>query len=123
MCIYAQLLVWPFFEYTLHYFLHRVHSARHQKHHQLQTTESFLFAATTLALFYLSGLLGFVLGWIAYFGVHWVSHHCPSCLPALSNHHLLHHRRPNKNFGVTTTFIDELFGTKYTDEASVRADA
>ena len=114
------LLIWPLIEYNLHYFLHFFNESRHKTHHivvhnyDLQNLESFwdleYFYIILPALYLLNYPILFM-GSAWYFLVHTIIHFCPKLLPDLSNYHLIHHKFPLYNFGITTTFYDRLFNT------------
>ena len=55
---------------------------------------------------------GALVAYAWYLFVHYCAHQNPAILPApLLKHHLDHHRFANRNYGVTTTFWDRVFGT------------
>ena len=63
-----------------------------------------------------SGLAGFLAAWVIYGVLHHSHHHWilgPAWCRSLRVHHRIHHRRPSTNFGVTTRFWDDVFGTTY----------
>ena len=63
-----------------------------------------------------SGLAGFLAAWAIYGVLHHSHHHWilgTAWCRSLRAHHRIHHRRPSTNFGVTTRFWDDVFGTTY----------
>lgn len=101
-------------EYVLHFIFHKYRYSRHIEHHRTKNTETFtLFVvAAILFLFQFDGIF---VGLVWYLIVHRVSHSWPEILPRLSKHHLLHHRNPKYNFGVSSPFFDHIFGTYKSD--------
>jgi sterol desaturase/sphingolipid hydroxylase (fatty acid hydroxylase superfamily) len=59
---------------------------------------------------------GFMVGYVAYDGVHHTCHHFAMRGPvfrALKRHHLRHHHaKQNGNFAITAIFWDRIFGTR-----------
>src|SRR5712675_541961 len=71
---------------------------------------------TAIALVYLIAGGAFVAGTLVayawYLFVHHCAHHCPDKLPLpLLKHHQSHHRFATRNYGVSTTLWDHVFGT------------
>jgi sterol desaturase/sphingolipid hydroxylase (fatty acid hydroxylase superfamily) len=61
-------------------------------------------------------LPGFLLGYLAYDLIHYVTHHFPMrkgrILRFLKRHHMLHHyKTPDQRFGVSSPFWDWVYGT------------
>lgn len=125
---------WTLYEYLLHRYLFHQHPwfrEGHENHHRLPKAfighKPWVTAVTTAALWttiflifgknnasaYTSGML---LGYLIYSGVHLNLHHGdPSTfhkpLARLYRHHAAHHRGGTKNFGVSVTWWDKIFGT------------
>jgi sterol desaturase/sphingolipid hydroxylase (fatty acid hydroxylase superfamily) len=63
-----------------------------------------------------SGLLaGWMAGFVFYSWVHHAQHHWTlrtSWMRHLQAHHRIHHRFPDRNFGVTLRLWDDVFGTR-----------
>jgi len=134
-CVAIGAVAWTIAEYAAHRWLYHARMplwrVGHQMHHESPelliglpwfATAGFAGACWYLVAYTLhvhavaSGLAGF----LAAFTVHGVLHHshhrwgrravwCRS----LRVHHRIHHRLPSTNFGVTTRFWDDIFGTMY----------
>jgi sterol desaturase/sphingolipid hydroxylase (fatty acid hydroxylase superfamily) len=134
-CVAIGAVAWTIAEYAAHRWLYHARMplwrVGHEMHHEspelLIGLPWFATAGLVGACWYLvaytlhvhavsSGLAGF----LAAFAVHGVLHHshhhwgrravwCRS----LRVHHRIHHRLPSTNFGVTTRFWDDIFGTMY----------
>lgn len=140
----AGVLMWTFIEYCLHRFaFHSIskselarefNSTLHKWHHDDTKNPNFLAAPTVLSwpvFIVVTALVHFVLGrewvltatlmsglsvgYLAYEGVHAMSHllNPPTAyLRGLKKNHMTHHFVvPDKMFGVTTTLWDRVFGT------------
>jgi dihydroceramide fatty acyl 2-hydroxylase len=63
------------------------------------------------------GLLGFILGYVAYDMVHYYVHHAEPTTRlgrSLRRLHMLHHfRDPERGFGVSAPWLDKIFGTEH----------
>jgi dihydroceramide fatty acyl 2-hydroxylase len=136
----AGTLLWSLAEYLLHRFVfhlvvdtevgRRIHFLLHGVHHDyprdrdrlvmplgasvpLGVSFYFIFRAAfgpaSLALFG-----GFVIGYLAYDGLHWAIHRFPLRAPYLHfirRHHLLHHSHEDRGFGVSSPLWDVVFRT------------
>ncbi len=112
------LLAFTLAEYITHRFvLHAIAPIRHGMHHaRPREPIDRIFWQIWLAfvVVYLGGAVvaGALVGYAWYLFVHYCAHQNPAILPApLLRHHLDHHRFANRNYGVTTTFWDRVFGT------------
>jgi sterol desaturase/sphingolipid hydroxylase (fatty acid hydroxylase superfamily) len=57
-------------------------------------------------------LAGVLVAYAWYLFVHHSAHHGPNYLPlSLLKHHKAHHRFASRNYGVSTTLWDQVFGT------------
>ena len=112
--------IWPFIEYEFHYTLHSLNENRHKDHHILVHKNNFrnfdsfddleyFYYILPLLYWFNFPILFLGSGW--YFFVHTIIHYKPELLPELSKHHLLHHKYPHCNFGVTNMVLDKTFGT------------
>jgi len=114
------LLAFTLAEYIAHRFvLHALAPVRHGIHHARprepidkifwQIWLAFIVVYLTTGGALVAGALA-AYAW--YLLVHYCAHQNPAILPApLLKHHLDHHRFANRNYGVTTTFWDRVFGT------------
>jgi sterol desaturase/sphingolipid hydroxylase (fatty acid hydroxylase superfamily) len=114
------LAAWTLAEYIVHRFvLHVIAPVRHGIHHAhpkdaidkvfWQIWIAFVVAYVTMGGAVLAGGL---VAYAFYLFAHYSAHHKPALLPpSLVKHHLDHHRFSNRNFGVTTSFWDRIFGT------------
>jgi sterol desaturase/sphingolipid hydroxylase (fatty acid hydroxylase superfamily) len=114
------LLAFTLAEYITHRFvLHAIAPIRHGNHHarprepidrifwQIWLAFVVVYLTTGGAL-----VAGALVGYGWYLFVHYCAHQNPAILPApLLKHHLDHHRFANRNYGVTTTLWDRVFGT------------
>ena len=134
----AGALAWGLLEYCGHrWFFHLPGSPAHKGHMRHHDEPDELFAmpwfATTIVAFALWFVLrvaipdgpasffmaALIAGYISYGTVHHVNHHVNiNVLPAKllkrsRANHRIHHKMPDTNYGVTTTFWDLVFGTHY----------
>lgn len=108
------------------YYMHLAHHESPKKLDQLfagLTTSVPLATLYALSTYFITGswqsmsylFVGLILGYFAYELIHYQSHHHKpklAVLRYLKKYHLLHHHQsPNLHFGVTSPFIDYLFGT------------
>jgi sterol desaturase/sphingolipid hydroxylase (fatty acid hydroxylase superfamily) len=107
-------------EYVVHRFvLHGFAPTEHRQHHanpDRAVLTIFWQIWICFALVYLIAGGAFVAGALVayawYLFVHHCAHHGPDKLPLrLLKHHQSHHRFATRNFGVSTTLWDHLFGT------------
>ena len=114
------LLTFTLAEYITHRFvLHAIVPVQHGIHHaRPREPIDRIFWQIWLAfvVVYLTTggavLAGALVAYAWYLFVHYCAHQNPAILPApLLKHHLDHHRFANRNYGVTTTFWDRVFGT------------
>jgi len=109
-----------FGEYVVHRFvLHGFAATKHRQHHaNPEGAILTIFWQTWIcfALIYLIAGGGFVAGalvaYVWYLFVHYCAHHGPDSLPLpLLKHHQSHHKFATRNYGVSTTLWDHVFGT------------
>ena len=99
----AGLGAWSLLEYTLHRFvLHGPLLQLHLPHHRHPTGQGFDWKPSFVA--------GLLTGYVAYSYLHARLHHGAG-FGKLKEFHDLHHDQPNRNFGVTQSFWDRVFGT------------
>jgi sterol desaturase/sphingolipid hydroxylase (fatty acid hydroxylase superfamily) len=126
---------WTLAEYLLHRFaFHRLPKVVELHHAHHKSPRSYLATPTWLTLTVFGSVIfvplwrgfsltvaggafsGFIAGWLWYGIVHHVIHHqkpvwLATTLSAASRRHGQHHALSSCNFGVTTSFWDQLFGT------------
>ena len=113
---------WTLAEYLVHRFvLHGFASTGHRLHHANPgnaVLTIFWQIWICFALVYLIAGGAFVAGALIayawYLFVHYCTHHGPDTLivpPALLRHHRIHHRFATRNYGVSTSLWDHVFGT------------
>src|ERR1700676_1722986 len=111
---------WTLAEYLPHRFvLHAIAPVQHGIHHkrpQEAIDKIFWQVWLAFALLYWTAaaavMAGVLVAYAWYLFVHYCVHHHPAFLPAsLLRHPPDHHRFARRNFGVTTTFWDRVFGT------------
>ena len=114
------VVVWTFVEYVVHRFvLHDFVPTRHGMHHanpDKPVLTIFWQIGACFALVYLivggAFLAGALVAYAWYLFVHHSAHHGPNnMLPSLLKHHKTHHRFASRNYGVSTTLWDHIFGT------------
>lgn len=114
------VLVLTVSEYVVHrFFLHNLTSTQHRLHHAdpdeaVLTVFWQIWACFALVYLIAGGvvLAGVLVAYIWYLFVHHCAHHNPGYLPVgLLQHHQTHHRFASRNFGVSTTLWDHVFGT------------
>ncbi len=132
--VLGGLLAWPVAEYLLHrHVLHRVqpfrrwHAAHHRRPTALIGASTLLSAALIVAAVFLPAsivagrwnalavTLGFTSGYLAYTLTHHAIHHWATrwrWLETRRSFHALHHEQGGtRNYGVTNSTLDRLFGT------------
>ncbi len=137
----AGFVIWTLAEYLLHrYVFHwvnenptvqRFHYLAHGFHHDYPRDTDHLFmpplpsiilASAFFGLFYLvlgnwavAFWAGYMLGYLSYASMHYAMHTVnvpPKFLRGLwKNHHLHHHKSPERGFGVSSPMWDHVFGT------------
>lgn len=142
----AGLLGWTLIEYAVHRWLyHKVPFFKdvHEAHHA--DPASFIGAPPLIGVLLVGGLgfaclaatsliaasglsVGLLGGYFAYMLVHHAAHHwSPSARPWLRHllrHHALHHHQSAEgNFGITTAFWDQAFGTAWVAPARKGVEA
>jgi sterol desaturase/sphingolipid hydroxylase (fatty acid hydroxylase superfamily) len=114
------VVVWTLMEYVVHrYVLHGFAPKRHGMHHAnpdgpVLTVFWQVWACFALVYLIAGGafLAGALFAYAWYLFVHYCAHHGPHKLPlALLKHHKNHHRFASRNYGVSTTLWDHVFGT------------
>ncbi len=131
--VVAGLVIWSLLEYAMHRFvLHHVDPFRtlHQAHHRqpqaLLATPTLLSAALIIVFVFLPATLlgdlqigcaitlGVTIGYFAFGIVHYAVHHSRlhgAWLVRRRRIHALHHRFPDRHFGVTMSIWDRIFRT------------
>ena len=116
----AGIVVWTFAEYVFHRFVfHKFLPKEHGLHHAHpeEPVRKILWQIwVCFALVYLIAggvfLAGALVAYAWYLFVHHCAHHGPDKLPLpLLKHHQSHHRFATRNYGVSTTLWDHVFGT------------
>ena len=129
------LFLFSFFEYFIHRWLFhgrvRIMAEGHRSHHlNPMGYDSLPFFLPAMVLLILSGMLILAIpanlvflltgtitfGYVVYGLSHYAIHHVRfqnRWARRWSAHHLIHHRHPQKNFGVTTPTWDVVLGTRY----------
>ena len=124
----AGLVLWTFYEYATHrWVMHAIWPFReaHALHHADQQDYIALHPLVTLGLYAVTAAIfgvnssavtvGFSVGYIVYSSYHTAFHYAiiwpTSWLYQPKLRHDIHHRMP-KNFGVTTSLWDRIFGTE-----------
>jgi sterol desaturase/sphingolipid hydroxylase (fatty acid hydroxylase superfamily) len=114
------VVAWTLAEYLVHRFvLHDLAPREHGIHHanpDEPVLTIFWQIWVCFALVYLIAggalLAGALVAYAGYLFVHHCAHHAPDKLPlSLINHHQIHHRFATRNYGVSTTLWDRVFGT------------
>jgi sterol desaturase/sphingolipid hydroxylase (fatty acid hydroxylase superfamily) len=121
----AGIGLWTLAEYGIHrYLFHRLpvikpaHDEHHEKPSGMTGVTSWQSAAIFFVLFWImptSLLIGFASGYLAYIVTHHAFHHWriepTSPFYAGKMRHTMHHHGDERNFGVTTSLWDRVFGT------------
>jgi sterol desaturase/sphingolipid hydroxylase (fatty acid hydroxylase superfamily) len=116
----AGVFTWSLAEYMVHRFvLHGFSATEHRRHHANPSAPVLTVFWQTwagFALVYLIAggavLAGVLAAYAWYLFVHYHAHHDPDSLPSsLLKHHKNHHRLASRNYGVSTTLWDHVFGT------------
>ena len=118
----AGVVSWTLAEYVVHRFvLHGLVTTQHGLHHanpDAAVLNIFWQIRACFALIYLIAggafLAGGLFAYSWYLFVHHCSHHGPDKLPLpLLEHHRSHHQFATRNYGVSTTLWDHVFGTMF----------
>jgi sterol desaturase/sphingolipid hydroxylase (fatty acid hydroxylase superfamily) len=116
----ARVFAWSLAEYIVHRFmLHGFSATEHRRHHANPSAPVLTIFWQTWACFVLVYLIagdavlaGTLAAYAWYLFVHYHVHHDPDSLPSsLLKHHKRHHRIASRNYGVSTTLWDHVFGT------------
>ena len=116
----AGVVTWTLAEYVVHRFvLHGLVTTQHGLHHanpDAAVLNIFWQIWACFALIYLIAggafLAGGLFAYSWYLFVHHCAHHGPDMLPLLLlKHHRSHHQFATRNYGVSTTLWDRVFGT------------
>jgi sterol desaturase/sphingolipid hydroxylase (fatty acid hydroxylase superfamily) len=114
------IIAWTLAEYIVHRFvLHRLAPKEHRLHHASPhgaILTIFWQIWVCFALVYLVAgaafLAGALVAYAWYLFVHYCAHHGPDIVPSrLLRHHRTHHQFATRNYGVSTTLWDHVFGT------------
>jgi sterol desaturase/sphingolipid hydroxylase (fatty acid hydroxylase superfamily) len=131
----AGFFLWSFSEYVFHRWLYHPESgifgSGHRMHHDEEQAyvamPFFVSGIAVLGMWYViavwgkfpsfSALLaGWMAGFVLYSWVHHAHHHWTLksvWMRKLRAYHRVHHRFPDRNFGVTMRFWDRVFGTRH----------
>jgi sterol desaturase/sphingolipid hydroxylase (fatty acid hydroxylase superfamily) len=115
----AGVVAWTLAEYVVHRFvLHGLVPTEHGLHHanpDAAVLNIFWQIWASFALIYLIAggafLAGGLFAYSWYLFVHHCAHHGHDKLPLLPRHHRIHHQFATRNYGVSTTLWDRVFGT------------
>jgi sterol desaturase/sphingolipid hydroxylase (fatty acid hydroxylase superfamily) len=116
----AGVLALTLGEYAVHRFvLHDLKSIRHRLHHARPDDQIITIFWQIWVCFAVVGLIaggavlsGALAAYTWYLMVHHCAHHDRSVLPSrLQRHHEGHHQFATRNYGVSTTLWDHVFGT------------
>jgi sterol desaturase/sphingolipid hydroxylase (fatty acid hydroxylase superfamily) len=115
----AGVVTWTLAEYVVHRFvLHGLMTTQHGLHHanpDAAVLNIFWQIWACFALIYLIAggafLAGGLVAYAWYLFVHHCAHHGHDELPLLLRHHRRHHQFAMRNYGVSTTLWDHVFGT------------
>jgi sterol desaturase/sphingolipid hydroxylase (fatty acid hydroxylase superfamily) len=111
---------WTLAEYAVHRFvLHNLVPIEHLRHHAAPSKpiihvfwQTWAALAIVYFIFGAAFLSGVLVAYAWYLFAHYSAHHNPETFPkALAKHHLDHHKLSTRNFGVSTTLWDQVFGT------------
>ena len=117
------VVAWTLVEYLAHRFvLHGWAPTEHRMHHAdpdepVLTVFWQIWASFALVYLITDGafIAGALAGYAWYLFVHHCTHHAVGFLPpSLLKHHKNHHRFASRNYGVSTTLWDHVFGTALT---------
>tara|TARA_A100001015_G_C14891737_1_gene672690 strand:- start:21 stop:356 length:336 start_codon:yes stop_codon:yes gene_type:complete len=106
----------PIFEWSIHYTLHKINETFHKKHHiQYHTGKVPIEKWPIPIMLYYIYVKNYLFLFICfkYCLIHNIIHQYPNMLKTYTKHHFLHHKYPEYNYGVTSMWVDKLFGTEY----------
>jgi sterol desaturase/sphingolipid hydroxylase (fatty acid hydroxylase superfamily) len=113
-------VAWTLSEYlvhrfVLHYFVHTGHGLHHANPDEPVLIIFWQIWVCFAVVYLIAGgafLAGALIAYAWYLFVHHAAHHGQDKVPAqLLQHHADHHRLATRNYGVSTTFWDRVFGT------------
>jgi sterol desaturase/sphingolipid hydroxylase (fatty acid hydroxylase superfamily) len=114
------VVAWTLAEYivhrfVLHYFAPREHGLHHANPNGAVLTIFWQIWICFALVYFIAGgvfVAGALVAYAWYLFVHHCAHHGPDKLPLpLLKHHQRHHRLATRNYGVSTTLWDHVFGT------------
>ncbi len=138
ICLFFGWIIWTFFEYILHRFIwhgkkpdgrrpqsdpfNHLYHHKHPGEIRVSKTNRIIILSGTAILLYISIRLhdyftiftGFVIGFASYTFMHYLLHQkiTQKVLARHVRYHICHHcKYPDKCFGITVTWWDDLFGT------------
>ena len=124
----AGIAAWTLAEYAFHRFvLHRLIPKQHRMHHANPDNPvlsiSWQIWVCFAVVYLVAGrafLAGALIAYAWYLFVHHCTHHSAHRLPAfLIRNHNGHHKCATRNYGVTTTLWDRVFGTALRQASSL----
>jgi sterol desaturase/sphingolipid hydroxylase (fatty acid hydroxylase superfamily) len=112
----AGVVTWTLAEYVVHRFvLYGLMTTQHGLHHanpDAAVLNIFWQIWACFALVYLIAGGAFLAGGLVAYAWYLFAHHSPNRLPLLLlKHHRSHHQFATRNYGVSTTLWDHVFGT------------
>ena len=110
----------PIFEWFMHYLLHIIYNDNHKLHHLAFHNNKVRIERwpiyTLIIFLYLNWHIMIILN-LKYYIFHTIIHKYPNICNGLfkcyANHHLIHHKHPEYNYGVSSIWVDKLFKTYY----------
>ena len=108
------LIIAPICEWGFHYILHKSNNQLHKRYHssfQNSHISIRLFIPIMVILYYFKLYLCFFICVYYMINYYFIYRYIKSVNSL--DYHLIHHLNPEYNYGITTSWVDKLFGTEF----------
>lgn len=113
-------IIRPIGEWIIHYLLHKMNQNHIEHHKYIYTTNDFsyfynikreIYLLPICVVLYILNFTNLFISLFYYLVINTMVHINPTLIPVLFNHHMIHYKTIDVNYGVTTRWVDILFGT------------
>ena len=113
-------IIRPIGEWIIHYLLHKMSRIHIEHHKYIHKTNDFsyfynikrdIYLLPICAVLYILDFTNLFISLFYYLVINTIVHINPILIPVLFNHHMIHYKSMDVNYGVTTRWVDILFGT------------